>query len=163
MPPGKTPIEEFEVAEIDTSLLEEQKVIPIEKKKYSVVYIIKDPCYGGGCPSYEFSLLNDGVAFYKCKDKCPSVHKNYYAYIGREKAQEIQEYIQMYRLMELNSFYPIGGQPVANIPKTRFTLAIDDIRTKEITSFHHTPNTLIELENMVTQLINDTQWEPTYE
>lgn len=151
------------ITEIDTSLIESQEVIPIENQKFSVVQIIKEPCYGGGCPVYEFSLLNDGVAFYNCKTGCSPRRGQYYAYVGREKAGEILAYIKNYGLMNLNSTYPINGRPVANIPLTQINLSVDDKRTKKIKSYHHTPRTLIELENIVNELVLGTNWEPTYE
>ena len=151
------------ITEIDTSLLGMQEIIPIENQKFSVIQIIKEPCYGGGCPVYEFSLLNDGVAFYNCKTGCSPRRGQYYAYIGREKAGEILAYINSYNLMNLNSVYPTNGRPVANIPLTQINISTDDKRTKKIKSYHHTPEALLKLENIVTQLVLDTDWEPTYE
>ncbi|MGK0387960.1 MAG: hypothetical protein ACI94Y_000687 [Maribacter sp.] len=151
------------ITEIDTSLLVIQDIIPIENRKFSIIQIIKEPCYGGGYPVYEFSLLNDGVAFYNCKTECSPRSGQYYAYIGREKAGEILAYINNYNLMNLNSVYPMNGRSVANIPLTQINISTDDKRTKKIKNYHHAPQVLLELEDIVTQIVMDTNWEPTYE
>lgn len=154
---------DFEMSNIDTALIEEEKIIPIEQQKFSVVHVIKEACYGGGCPVYEFSLLNDGIAFYTCKVGCTPKRGQYYAYLGKDKAAEILEYIHSYNLMQLNSIYPTNGIPVENIPLTKITLSIDENRTKEIKNYHHSPRTITKLEDMIGELISDTNWEPTYE
>lgn len=155
---------EFEMTDIDTALIGSgQEIIPIEKKKFSVIEIVKEACYGGGCPVFEFSLLNDGIAFYSCKTGCQPKRGAYYAYLGKDKAAEILDYIQRYNMMQFNSIYPTNGRPVENIPLTKITLSIDENRKKEIRNYHHSPEILIQLEHMIGELIDNTNWEPTYE
>ncbi len=154
---------DFKITDIDTSLVTENEVIPIEKQKFSVVHMIKHPCYGGGCATFEFSLLNDGIAFLTCKEGCKQGRGNFYAYIGREKSKEFLDYIHNTNLLQLNSFYPTNGRPVAHIPETVITLSIDEHRSKRIRSFHHAPDALSRLEKNIEYLIANTNWERSYE
>ncbi len=150
-------VQEVEI-EIDTQITTaNQEVDTHIEQKYNIVEYVKHPCHGK-CAVFEFKIQNDGIAFYECKSQCYR-YGEFYAYLGTEKLQEIKDYINNNQLMNLNHIYPVSGNPVPEIPLTTFSLSLSSSDNLSIKSYHHTPQSLLNFEKKLQEVIEEINWE----
>ncbi len=147
--------------EVEIQTTEIKEIEPPKPKRFIVTYIEKARGVGKS-KIYNFSLHNDGLAFYKGKEGISPLGQ-YYGNVPKEKVQEILVFIEINRMQSYASFYPTNGNPVKGIPLTLISVATNPSNELKIKNYHHAPKPLIELEKMVEELIRTTKWTPTYE
>ncbi len=165
MPPNENKLEEnIPTDNIETDLIKDTEIVkPIVLDKYNVLKIIKHPCIAK-CDQFELSVNNQGYAFYQCKAECYPLGSGYYSsFIGREKVVEFMLFIEENQLKNSASQYPINTKPVEGIPLTQIDLGFNNGDVTSINNYHHAPKALLQLDEMVLHLIENTPWERSIE
>ena len=145
----------------DTMVIVEERIDSIQVQELippdTVIYYKKTPCYGS-CEAFDVAIYSDGNAIFNGQKNCSYLGKHKCT-LSSETINYIEQMLRSFSIFSMQNKYPENiDHWILDLQSSTLIAKLDEER-KEIHRNHSAPETYVDFENELFQLIINQHYE----